>query len=338
MKILVTAVAGDLGQSIVKTLRWGTVASKVIGADLNANGIGANFVDAFYPLPPANKKAEYLQALNRLCRTNQVSVIIPASEIEIRLLSRTFSSLQLACGTKIIAQPFKWISVYGDKLKCMKKLSKRIELPCFADGSIKKDVEAVIRKVGFPVVVKPRLLSGSRSIGVARNSRELEVLLSQTSQPLVQEYLDDSGGEFSVGAFASQEGKKLICFRRHLGPVGCSWYAELDQDKEVLAYSEKLLAVTHLRGASNFQVRKTRRGVRLLEINPRFSSLVVARAVSGFKDVEWAILDSLRRPIVFSDKPYKRLRFQRFFHEMVDLGKGYHVPYTFNRKGALALR
>ncbi|MFA5167181.1 MAG: ATP-grasp domain-containing protein [Candidatus Omnitrophota bacterium] len=337
MKILVTAVGGDLGQSIVKTLLLSRIASEIIGSDINSGGSGANFVGRFHPLPPATKALAYKKTLNNLCRKKKVDIVIPSSEIEIWTLSKMFPRLVLPCGTKILVQQFSWLSIYGDKLKCMRALLGKIDLHAFTDGSNKEDVARLVKKTGFPLVVKPRQLSGSRSIYIAKNRKELDFFVKKVHSPIVQEYLDDSGGEFSVGAFVCDRFTELISFKRRLGSVGCTWFAELDQDQDVLAYSQKLARLARLRGAANFQLRKTTKGVRLLEINPRFSSLVAARAMAGFTDLEWSIRDRFQLPLVKPIRPYRAMRFQRFFHELVDFGKGYRPQFDFNQKGVLSL-
>ena len=115
-----------------------------------------------------------------------------------------------------------------------------------------------------------------------------------------------------------------MAFKRELGPRGATWYADnFEQDSEILKYANDIAEVTGLHGSCNIQVRKSSNGVRLLEINPRFSSLVAARSVCGFKDLEWSINLALGRKIVHDNSNYKKIRFQRYLHEMIDFGNGY---------------
>ncbi|MFZ5803173.1 MAG: ATP-grasp domain-containing protein [Candidatus Omnitrophota bacterium] len=337
MRILITALGGDLGQSLAKTARLSRTSWKVFGSDCRRSGIGRCFVDAFFCLPPASDRKAYEKALVRLCQKEKIAAVIPASEIEIRTLAESFEDRILPGGAKVIVQPFVWLSVYGDKLRCMQSLLGKVALAAYADGGDLKAVKHLAEHVGFPLVVKPRLLSGSRSVQIARTPAELELYLAKTDRPLVQEYLEGVDGEFSVGVYRACTFTTLIAFRRDLGPVGCSWFAETDPDPEVLDYSEKLVSATGLKGAANFQIRKTSKGARLLEINPRFSSLVMARALCGFKDLEWALAEAFGKAVRLPRAPYKKLRFQRFFHEMVDDGQGYRSPFGFSKRGALRL-
>ena len=125
--------------------------------------------------------------------------------------------------------------------------------------------------------------------------------------------------------FSCSEFSDVIVFRRTLGAVGCSWYAETTTDADVAVYARQILSATGLNGSANLQVRKSHTGVRLLEINPRFSSLASARAVAGFRDAEWSVCQSLGLPLERPGTQYRDVRFQRFFHELVDVGDGYHA-------------
>jgi carbamoyl-phosphate synthase large subunit len=207
----------------------------------------------------------------------------------------------------------------------MRALQGKVALVPFADGSDQQAVNDLVDQTGFPVVVKSRWSSGSKSLRIAHDTTELALHLAKVSSPLVQQYIDDTEGEFSAGMFACESFQTAIAFKRQLGPAGCSWYAENSEDPEVLEYVCMVAALTGLRGSANVQVRKSRSGIFLLEINPRFSSLVAARAICGFRDVEWSIRLALGLEILSPSTTYRRIRFQRFFHEVVDCGHGFQA-------------
>ncbi len=205
----------------------------------------------------------------------------------------------------------------------MEALANVVPISPFADGLNRDAVRALVSQTGFPVVVKGRASSGSRSLRVAYHEKELEAFLAQIPAPIVQAYLDDAGGEFSIGLFAWDDFSAMVGFWRALGPVGCTWLGETSEDAEVMDYARRVAAATDLRGSANLQVRKTSQGVRLLEINPRFSSLVAARAICGFRDAEWSLLAALKMKLPPPPASYKHIRFRRYFGELVDFGGGF---------------
>lgn len=319
-RLLVTAVGGDLGQALVKAARLAEPRWACVGADLDPEAPGAAFTDGFAVLPPASAGADYLAALDRACRAHRIDALVPASEPELRALA---AHPVLPCGTKVVAQPADWAATFGDKLACMRALRGKVPLAPFADGADPDEVKALVGEAGFPLVVKPRRGSGSRALRIARDARELHAALEAVPDALVQQHLSGDGGEFSIGAWAGEAGSVLIAFRRELGPGGASWSAETVDDPDVLAYAAAIVRASGARGSVNIQVRRSAGQVRLLEVNARFSSLVAARALCGFRDLEWSVAEALGRPVALPRGPFRPLRFRRFLHEVVDLGQGW---------------
>jgi carbamoyl-phosphate synthase large subunit len=325
LRILVTAVGGDFGQALVKALRLGERPMQLHGSDTAANGIGAAFVESYHVVPAAHDGERYLEALDSLCKAARIDVVIPASEAEIKALSQSAGFPRLPSGATIVCQPGEWIDIYGDKLSCMRALEGKVELAPFADSTDAAAVNLLIEAVGYPVVVKPRRSSGSRNLRVVSDAHALKHALQEVSDAVVQQHVPAAGGEYSIGVFACDQFTALIAFRRELNIVGCSWYAENSDDAAVLDYARSVAAASRLNGAANVQVRKAPEGVRLLEINPRFSSLVAARALCGFRDVEWSVSLALGEQPLAPPESYRRIRFRRFFGEMIDLGEGFQA-------------
>lgn len=322
IQVWVTGVSGDLGQAVVKALRLSHRKFLIHGSDVNDEGAGIAFVDAFHILPKADDSG-YIDCLNFYCEYHDISVVIPASEPEIYSLSKLGSVPQLPCGTKILCQPNSWIETYGDKLRCMQELLGHIDIAPFADGYDQDKTQELISSVGFPLILKERKSSGSKGVLKVSNSKDLDQALRNMSSPLVQGYIDDSFGEYSVGVFATKDLIRCFSFKRRLGPGGCSWFAEFSDDADVLEYALKIARFTNVRGAVNIQVRKSSLGVKLLEINPRISSLIAARAVSGFRDLEWC-LDLILGYSSYEKPPKIRpVRYQRIITELVDFGTGF---------------
>jgi len=334
IRILVTAVGGDFGQALVKALRVSTKPVVCHGCDMDGAGVGSAFVDSFHVVPRANDPT-YVEFLDRLCCSLTVDAVVPGSEPEIYILARLGNPPTLPCGIPVVCQEASWLDVYGDKLTCMRTLRGKIELAPFADGVDCQAVAELVEEVGFPVVVKSRRSSGSRSLRIVNNNTELDAALTTTPFPLVQAFIDESGGEFSVGVFACEHFSSAIAFKRDLGDVGgCSWFAETSTDGSVLDYAIRIAQSSDLKGSANVQVRKGSKGVRLLEINPRFSSLVAARAACGFRDVEWSIELALGQCPEKPDGCFRHIRFRRFFHELLDFGEGFRAVSEWSPREA----
>ena len=142
---------------------------------------------------------------------------------------------------------------------------EKVDLVPFADGSNKEEIDWFIMNDFFPCVVKPRFSSGSRSIKIVKNKTALLKVIKEIEKPVIQRYIDDEYGEFSVGVFASNNHSSALAFRRKLGPKGASWYADnMESPDDVLDYAYKISAAIELKGSCNIQLRKSSIGVRLL--------------------------------------------------------------------------
>jgi carbamoyl-phosphate synthase large subunit len=322
MRLLITAVNGTLGQAVVKALRLQPEKYFLAGCDAT-DGLGRNFVDRFFSVPMASD-AGYLPTLEKICREQSISAVVPASEAEIAALS---PACRIASSIPVVCQPAAWIETFGDKLNCMNALSGKLSLPQFAEAQDESAVKTLAERCGFPLVHKSRRGSGSRNLRHIQNYDDLRAHMKDATPAIVQEYICDRGGEFSAGLFASESATSVIIFRRRLDGIGCSWSAETVEDNEIQQQCLRFAQVSKLRGAANLQFRRSERGVFLLEVNARFSSLAAARALAGFADVEWSVRQALGRPLPQPPASFRQLRFQRFFGELADTGDGYRpVP------------
>jgi carbamoyl-phosphate synthase large subunit len=319
LKVLVTGVDGDSGQGLVKALRMSRSPMEIHGCDASGRGVGSTFVRSLHVVPPATAGAAYVERLDQICQRYGFDALVPSTPVEIDALQGE----TLPSGVPVISLAPSYREIYDDKLRCYRALEGAVPLAPFADGEDRQAVAQLVARHGYPAIVKRRRGRGGESFHLVTREEEMEPALRKTADPVVQAFLDEKGGEYTVGVFAADGLVTAIAFRRRLGRTGSSWFAETVDDPEVEAYAESIARASGLRGSANVQVRKSSDGVRLLEVNARFSSLSLARAYVGFRDVEWSIGLALGRVPELPRDGYRRIRFHRFVHEMVDDGSGY---------------
>ncbi|MDQ3623235.1 MAG: ATP-grasp domain-containing protein [Verrucomicrobiota bacterium] len=323
LRLLVTGVNSDFGQGFVKALRLSCAPMEIHGCDASEVGIGPTFVESFDTVPRSSAGKAYVDCLDRLCSKLGINAVLPASPPEIDALCRLSSPPVLPCGVPVVCLSAQYRDVFDDKLLCFRALEGQVELAPYADGADPEMVRQLVAQSGFPVIVKRRTGQGGLSFHVVKREEELALALSATPGPIVQGFIDEEGGEYSIGVFAADGIQTAIAFRRRLARTGSSWSAETVDDAEVLAYCEAIARASGLRGSANVQVRKSSKGVRLLEVNARFSSLAPARACAGFRDVEWSVALAIGRTPDIPRGGYRSIRLQRFVHEMIDDGSGF---------------
>jgi carbamoyl-phosphate synthase large subunit len=321
-KILITAVEGDVGEALVKSLKLEKNKYICHGCDIKNQDLGSRLVRSFHILPPATHP-DYLKNLEDLCCSLEVDAVIPSSEAEIRVLSHCGNPPRLPSGIPVICQESLFFERYSDKLTTMEDLSGIVDLAPFANGSNRSAVDELVIRHGFPLIIKERRSRGSKEIHVVSTLDELKTVLPRFENAVVQGFIDDHFGEFSVGVFYSRRFKFFVAFKRNLGLTGASWYAEISDDPDVLLYAKKIADHICPQGSINIQVRKSSHGVRLLEINPRFSSLTAARAICGFRDAEWSLELALGTLSQQNSPKIKKIRFKRYIGELIDFGNGF---------------
>ena len=323
LRVLVTGVDGDSGQGLVKALRMSRTPMEIHGCDVAGAGVGGTFVDALHLVPPASAGDAYVDRLDRICDQYRIDAVVPSTPVEIDALCGLGDPPALPSDVPVVCLPALYREKYDDKLFCYRSLEGFVSLAPYADGTDPAAVKGLLERHGFPLIVKRRRGRGGESFHLVKKQEDLSPALAQMPDPVVQSFIDDAGGEFTVGVFAADGHITALAFRRRLGRTGSSWFAQTVDDLDVTAYAEEVARASGLRGSANVQVRKSSVGVRLLEVNARFSSLAPARAYAGFRDVEWSVLLALGGEPNVPREGYRSIKFQRFVHEMVDDGHGY---------------
>jgi carbamoyl-phosphate synthase large subunit len=114
MRILVTAIGGDIGYGIGKILRMAEVADFLLGCDVHAEHAGRLYFDRCEIVVRAASEG-YIDNLCRLVREHRIDLVIPASEAELRyLLTRGLDSLD---GVPLLAANPLAMRIGFDKLQ-----------------------------------------------------------------------------------------------------------------------------------------------------------------------------------------------------------------------------
>ena len=283
-RILVTAIGGDIGQSIAQCLRDNEDGMFVFGTDIHDKHGGSLFVDQFHTVPSANSP-DYLQTISDFVKKENINVIIPVNENEIKLLTNSLHDLQLIhCGKEIVNTGL-------DKLATMEFLKTLgIEVP----WTVNADNET---PYDFPCIMKPRFSSGSRSIFIIKSNAEAKFFSNKYPECVFQELIEPFEKEITCGLYRSKEGHiESIQFERLL-VGGLTGWARVVKNKQVENLLNVIAKGWTLEGSINVQLRITKKGPMIFEVNPRFSSTVYMRHKLGFTDVLWSLKEFFDEPV-----------------------------------------
>jgi len=313
IKILLTGAGALLGQGIIKSLRMSSLDCEIIGADPHPLAAGLYRSDKACLLPMADSP-NFLGELLRIARSECVDAVLVGTDVELGILAAHRAEIEAEVGAKVLVSSPEVIAIANDKWKTYLFL-KEHGFP-YPESCLASDLEDFLSRVPFPLVVKPRV--GARSVGktLVANRKQLEWALETLENPIIQECLLPESEEYTVGTLVF-DGKCLavVPMKRELRD-GNTFRAYVDDYPAIVEAIQPIATALNPYGPANFQLRYTKNGATVFEINGRFSGTTPFRAVMGFNEVEAAL-----RHILFGQTiPPPRCRkgiVLRYLNEMV---------------------
>ena len=292
--ILVTAICGDIGCSAVRSLH--AAGHRIIGCDMNRYSPVEQLVEKSYEVPPASEMNNYIESVESIISEQSVEFLLPISEPEIKVINQKRSDIE-SKGIRLLINNSFIVDNFLDKLKTAEYLQSigiktpRTMLLKSYDGSL-----------GFPLIIKHRIGSGSKTLWVVNDLQDLEYVRSKDEGFLiVQEHIGSASEEYTTGVFSDGKDISVITFRRMLGFGGLTKEAILVDEPFLENLSETIAQATNLVGSINIQCRRCQnRDIFIpFEVNPRLSSTLLFRKAFGFDDAAWWVNALLGREYTY---------------------------------------
>jgi carbamoyl-phosphate synthase large subunit len=290
--LLVTGVGDTVGQAVIKAARAVPRRVVVVGTDASPHAAGLAWADVAARLPHSSDEGAYLAALSELCLREAVTLVIPTSEAELRLLSQRGDEVRRRSGAAIVAGPSSAVTTALDKwATCQFLAAHGLAHPQYARADVADEVERLLDTIGLPLFAKPRWGTGSRGAAVVRTRDDLAVVRTSQTPVVLQELLGSADQEFSVATWTCQDGttRGPISYRRVHISAGDTALAVVASHPDVEVEGLAVARALRSPGPCNVQLRLTDRGPVTFEINPRFSGGTAIRAHFGFNEVDMAL-------------------------------------------------
>ncbi len=309
--VLVTGCGGDIGQSIGKILTKSNYVKHLYGIDISDKN-AAQFIYPNFSVGLRVDDALYLNQLETFINDNDIDIVIPIAEPELRYFSENNILNKIGKAKLITASPLA-LKVGFDKYNTAQFL-KDEGLP-FPETFLAEDIKT---NIDFPFILKSRTGSGSKDIYKINTMDEFSFYTLHTIKNfVVQEYISDENGEFTCGLFRSSKGEiRSQIFKREL-TGGYSGYGEVIENDTIAQLIEKLAVKLDLVGSINVQLRISNTIPKIFEINPRFSSTVLYRHIFGFEDLIWSIEDALGYELSDNREEARGRKFYKGFQEYI---------------------
>lgn len=278
MNILISGIAGDIGQGAYQILKdWGIFK--------NLYGIDSKIISSnkfIYKKAPLAEHKNYVPWLKDFIEKNAINLFIPTSESEIFVLNK-LDIKKIGKADLLINKSFT-IEKSLDKFETLNYLKKKgIKVPT-------NGIVGYTKPQKYPVIVKPRYGQGSKGVSIIKNKKNLDLI---SPEYIWQEYLVPQNQEYTcpVYAFDNKKFTTLLIKRKLEGGMTIS--GVIVKNYIIQRYVNRIARAMKIRGSINIQLRMTSNGPLLFEINPRLSGTLFLRDKIGFMDLRWWISDIL---------------------------------------------
>ena len=309
--LLITSATSGVGIAIIDSLRDRRKSIRIIGASTDLSGQFPLEFDLCVQSPPT-ESPDYANFIEDLCTKWKVNLVLTGRDDDLVALANLHDNPK----SPVVVQsgPGELIKTFRDKYLAYKWCKERnLE---FADTvstdslKLKEEMDALIARNGFPLVLKPRLGDGSRGVSILRDQTDLSkalILRGHVIQafvgPIPMGTLEpdlDLGvplfwnfPELLQGAVTfiinskKRTGEFFTCEVTHnQGVVKKMWNLDDAKLNEFGSRVLKELISADFHGICGFSVMKRVDGSwQTIEINSRFTGGTACRAILGFDEV-----------------------------------------------------
>ena len=292
--VLISAVGGDIGQGILKSITSTRPRFRIIGCDMNPNSSGLFLCDKGYIVASAkNNKKKYIQDIVRICEKEKVNIVFSAQPYELNVLCPIKKNLEHKTGAYFSIQTNDVWRLCMDKLLTYKFLKKAgINTPVTYAST--NGFKMLIKNKKNPMLIKSRSSMGSEQHGIylIKNKKDFENSWRKVKNPILQEYIENKDNEeYTVGVFLNENSEALgaISMLRQLR-FGLTFHAIVDDFPDITDVAIRAAECVGAVGPCNVQLRRNNKEEpSVIEINARISSSTAFRTHFGFNEVQACI-------------------------------------------------
>jgi carbamoyl-phosphate synthase large subunit len=283
VKVMVTGAGALLGQGIIRSLRNSNLNTEIVSVDPNPYSAGLYWVDSCHLVPKADDPG-YLDRITELLALEKPHAICVGTDVELAIFAEHRSMIERDFGTHVLVSDPRVVAIADDKYltyQFMKNHGFDYPVSCLPG-----EEDVLLEKVGFPLIVKPRVGARSVGVGIVRNREELRRAVAVPGV-VIQECVGRVEDEYTASAIVFEdEPIATIVMRRDLRD-GNTYRAYVEDFPGLNESVRRFGAALQPYGPANFQFRLDAAGKpKVFEINARFSGTTPLRARAGFNEVE----------------------------------------------------
>ena len=277
INILITSISRKvwLVESFKKALQQEGIDGAVISTDINPLSAGFCSSDRHYVVPLSDEDSFMPEILN-ICKKEKIKLIVPTRDGELLVFAKNKSRLKEQ-GIEIMVSDPKIIEICNDKYEFYKFMSENnISTP---KTYLPKQIDFSL--VRYPLVLKSRTGSGSKSLFKAKNEEELRFFINYSADLVIQEFIE--GKEYTVDLFSNFRKQVISVLPRERIETfsGESYKGKTVKDKEIISLAKSVAEKLGVVGHVTLQFIKNNDSLKLIEINPRFGGGAILGIEAG---------------------------------------------------------
>jgi carbamoyl-phosphate synthase large subunit len=168
-RILLTGIGGNAAAGTAKSLLRFPDEFTIIGSDADKFNVrfGLNYAERVYLVPNAGNE-QYIAALSRAIKKENVDLVIPSPDPEVFEISKHRDEI----GAEVFLPDHKTIEIAQDKWSTYKLLRGKVQQPRTFLVKDREELERGLRALGGPAWLRKRRGAGAPRAFVARNYEE----------------------------------------------------------------------------------------------------------------------------------------------------------------------
>lgn len=290
MNILITSAGQRV--SLIKSFQQELTEifedGKIFTTDLNPQLAPACQVsDKFFQVPRVTDN-EYINCLLKICVDNQIKIVIPTIDTELKILSLNIEKFKKSGIDIVISKP-SFVEICRDKRQVNQ---------LFLDHNIQIPKQFDINSLEFPLFMKP--CDGSRSEGIFTilDPKDMTDEHINNKKLMFMEYISDTDyDEYTIDCYYDKYSdlKCVVPRKRIYVRAGEISKGVTKNNFIVQEFQNKLCRLEGAVGCLTIQVflHKDKDEIRGIEINPRFGGGYPLTYLSGANYTKWLIEEYL---------------------------------------------
>jgi carbamoyl-phosphate synthase large subunit len=294
MSVLFTCVGRrvSLLNSFRRAGRQLKINLSLLGTDATELSSALQLCDKGFTVRPITH-ADYIKQLLSIVRTNNVKLLIPTVDLDLKLLAQNKPKFA-AAGCRVLVSTPDVVDVCQDKRKTFRFLLKN-----GFDTPLTMSPRAALskKKLSWPCFLKPWDGYASRGNAIVNNREELSVFAKRIPNTICQEFIE--GTEYTCDTYVdfNMEVRCVVPRKRIETRAGEVSKGQVVKDLRIMSEAARLVKVLEAGpGVITLQLFLTGDGkIKFVEINPRFGGGAPLSIKAGANFPKWILQELLGR-------------------------------------------